>query len=396
MIHRTLFPMAWRLDAEVEHGFIDNTVEGTTTGKIWLAGRDEPLILTLNGDCWRDLAGTRLEFENPKPKASENGLSLNTDQTGIVGDMTASRKCRVPTISEEELTEYYINKRKIPFVWKNTLYLEWFSEFNGRVVIETADFELQISEHAWVMDEDYEEAQKLANLNSMRDFMAQMIPVSHSPDAPDADIEPSGLDESEWEQHFKETDLYLDAFNEVTEKYKDDPNATCKEAFVMSWDKALEEMANSDEDFENDFDDDFEPCEDPPEGWRNEFASELTDTVVDRSIRLFEFSSNCFGWSSEPKELACDQLPIRLNLTSNYLRAHLGSESYYNPQREVTYVRAVLKRCLGWINEAIGYCNQLMDDPHFTNKSAEIEQILSETFALRDGILKIRQNLKQR
>ena len=61
--------MAWRIDEAVIRGEIDNTVEGRTTGRIWLAGRDEPLILTLVGDCWRDLAGTRLRFENPCPMA---------------------------------------------------------------------------------------------------------------------------------------------------------------------------------------------------------------------------------------------------------------------------------------------------------------------------------------
>ena len=62
--------MAWRLDEAVEHGMIDNTVEGTTTGKIWLVGRDEPLILSLNGDCWRDeLTGHRLVQDS-----SEGGL----------------------------------------------------------------------------------------------------------------------------------------------------------------------------------------------------------------------------------------------------------------------------------------------------------------------------------
>lgn len=388
--------MAWRLDAEIEHGFIDNTVEGTTTGKIWLAGRDEPLILSLNGDCWRDLAGTLLEFENPKPKASENGLSINTDQTGIVGDMTASRKCRVPTISEEEFAEYYINKREIPFVWKNTLYLEWFSEFNGRVVIEATDFELQISEHVWEMDEDYEEAQKLANMNSMRDFMAQMLPVNHSPDAPDADDEPTGLDESEWEQHFKESDLYLDAFNEVTEKYKDDPNATCKEAFVMSWDKALEEMANSDEDVEFEFGDIDEDFEDPPAGWRNQFASDFSDEVLERAALLRDYAIEHFNYDLEPTELPCDQLPERLRLTETYLRSYLGPDSYYTREKEVTYISAVLKRCLGWLNEAMGYCNQMIEDPRFAKQAHALELIRTETFGVRDGVLEIRRSLMQR
>ncbi len=98
--------MAWRLDEAVEHGLIDNTVAGTTTGKIWLVGRDEPLILSLNGDCWRDLAGMVLEFENPEPLADAEAITLDTEQTGIIGDMTASRKACIPTISDEEIDVY--------------------------------------------------------------------------------------------------------------------------------------------------------------------------------------------------------------------------------------------------------------------------------------------------
>ena len=90
--------MAWRIDEAVTRGEIDNTVEGHTSGRIWLAGREEPLVLNLVGDCWRDLAGTRLRFENPSPQAVEDSDALEVNQTGIVGDMTASRKNKVPTV----------------------------------------------------------------------------------------------------------------------------------------------------------------------------------------------------------------------------------------------------------------------------------------------------------
>jgi len=70
--------MAWQLEEAVVRGVIDNTVEGRTHGRIWLLGRDEPLELSLDGDCWRDLAGARLRFENPAPKNScdLNGLAI--------------------------------------------------------------------------------------------------------------------------------------------------------------------------------------------------------------------------------------------------------------------------------------------------------------------------------
>ena len=61
--------MAWRIDEAVIHGELDNTVEGRTTGKVWLVGREEPIELELEGDAWRDLAGTKLKFFNRNPIA---------------------------------------------------------------------------------------------------------------------------------------------------------------------------------------------------------------------------------------------------------------------------------------------------------------------------------------
>ena len=40
-------------------------------------------------------------------------------------------------------------KEKPPEHMANCLYLEWFSEANGRVVIESADYELTISAPEW-------------------------------------------------------------------------------------------------------------------------------------------------------------------------------------------------------------------------------------------------------
>src|SRR5664279_5431304 len=76
--------MAWRIEQAVIRGEIDNTVEGRTTGRIWLAGCDAPLQLSLDGDCWRDLAGTRLHFENPEPRPGPETAGLAVDQTGLI------------------------------------------------------------------------------------------------------------------------------------------------------------------------------------------------------------------------------------------------------------------------------------------------------------------------
>ena len=36
-------------------------------------------------------------------------------------------------------------------VKSNCLYLEWFDDVNGRVVIESTDFKVSLSDHTWLM-----------------------------------------------------------------------------------------------------------------------------------------------------------------------------------------------------------------------------------------------------
>lgn len=398
--------MAWRLDEAVEHGIIDNTVEGTTTGKIWLAGRDEPLILSLNGDCWRDLAGTILEFENPSPHCSSELNSLDTEQTGIVGDITASRKARIPQIPDEQIFEYHRNNREIPCEWRNLLYLEWFSEINGRVLIEAAGYRLQVTERTWEMDQDLEEAQKLANMNSMRDFMSQMIRRSETSEAPKPKNPRSELNEYEWEERLKESDRLTDAYQEVLEKYIDDPEAERKEAFVMGWDGLLGAMADrdesdefDDEDFgedESDWqsvtgDDDFyyDGREDIDEERRE--VHPLQDHAHQVSLRAFDI----LGPYNEEESGPTYELGSRLLRISTKLAGVLnGRSSGYQP--EAGFILAVLKRCLNWINEAVGACNQLIEAEKDTDQIAALEHLRSDIFSIRDGIIEIRRSIKQR
>jgi hypothetical protein len=56
----------------------------------------------------------------------------------------------------------------------NSLYLEWFSEANGRVVIESADYELNISAPEWRMtpEQNAERAKQAAA--GMADFIGKL------------------------------------------------------------------------------------------------------------------------------------------------------------------------------------------------------------------------------
>jgi hypothetical protein len=399
--------MAWRIDEAVTRGEIDNTVEGQTIGRIWLAGRDEPLVLNLVGDCWRDLAGTRLRFENPKPQAGPDSAALDVDQAGIVGDMTASRKNKVATVDEDEAQRLYQNQCPIPFEWRNTLYLEWFSEINGRVVIESSAYRMEISPHEWEMDEDAENAQKLANLNAMRDFMAQVI-QRKDPDAAEKQVE-GELDEYAWEEKLKESDRLTDAYQEVLEKYMEDTDSEQKEAFVMGWDGLLDALAERDEAGGNDY-----PGADPQFGGGDDDLFDDEDDEADESDFLEPEDGLLGDEDDHPLQTQAQELAMRamdvvprdagagtpayelvsslLQVSGKLAGALNGRGSGYEP--ETGYVLAVLKRCLNWLNDAVGCCQQLMaveDDP---DQLAALAHLRSSAFAIRDAITELRRELK--
>ena len=167
--------MAWRIDEQVVRGEIDNRVRGWVTGRIWFVGRETPIELELEGNAWRDLAGRRLEFTNREPVAGDLDR-LAARQAGVIGDCTASRKVKVPEIPMSQIGEYYAAKKPWPWHWGNCLYLEWFSERNGRVVIESASYELRIvGDAAWDMTEAEELEQRRANGAALTGFMERLI-----------------------------------------------------------------------------------------------------------------------------------------------------------------------------------------------------------------------------
>lgn len=196
--------MAWRIDEQVIRGEIDNRHKGRVSGRIWLTGRDEPLELELTGNAWADLAGHTLRFTNPQP-APGDLKGLATRQTGVVGDITASRKVKVPEVSMDELLECYKAKRPFPWHWGNSLYLEWFSVPNGRIVIESAAFELDIDpEPAWTMDKADEEFQRTRNAEALTRFMDRLGSLAadgddnFDDDAPQSAAEAQADAEAEW------------------------------------------------------------------------------------------------------------------------------------------------------------------------------------------------------
>jgi hypothetical protein len=205
--------MAWRIDEFLVRGEIDNRARGRVTGRLWFAGRKEPVVLDLAGNAWRDVAGRRLIFTNPQPKP---GIpeGLREKQTGVVGDITASRKVRVPEIPLDQIGEYYAARKQFPWHWGNSLYLEWFSAANGRVVIESAAYELSVvGEAAWEMNEDEERIQQQANSEAMVQFMERLGNAV----AETAEREEAGLEEDR-PQTEEEAERMLDESDRLADR----------------------------------------------------------------------------------------------------------------------------------------------------------------------------------
>ena len=121
--------MAWRPNEQFIEGVLDNTVPGKVTGWMRFIGKDENVVFNLEGNFHRDIRGAKVRLHG-------NGESANTEesakymegfstvQKGNVGDMTAGR----------EPADYV----------KGYGYFEWYSEDNGRVVIELAPEQVEL------------------------------------------------------------------------------------------------------------------------------------------------------------------------------------------------------------------------------------------------------------
>jgi len=407
--------MAWRIEQAVVWGEIDNSVEGHTRGCIWLVGRDVPLQLSLDGDCWRDLAGTRLHFENAAPRHDPETAGLAVDQSGVIGDMTASRKAKIRLGGAEGLAASCCGPQETPFEWRNTLYLEWFSEFNGRVVIEASTFTLRISAHEWELDEDAEAAQKLANLNAMRDFMTLVI---QRRDAEVPGAEPAGeLDEFAWEARLKDNDRLTDAYQEVLEKYLDDEDSERKEAFVMGWDGLLDALAERDDaaghgvfDVDADDDDDDDDLssgsvfDEEAEAWDSAFGEASETAVVlfdDGHAHPLQASAQALASQAMDLVTSADGpgspsylLITNLLQVSGKLASALNDHgSGYHPENGC--VLALLKRCLHWLNEALGACQDLHDATSDAAQRCACKALLANAFQVRDQIVEIRRNFRK-
>jgi hypothetical protein len=404
--------MALRLDTAVIRGEIDNTTRDNVRGRLWLVGREDPIIIDLLGNAWRDVAGCKLIFTNPNPSPQSAARELLPKQRGHVGDITASRKVKIQAapddqeeISAEEEDADILGPAS---AWHNALYVEWFTEANGRVFIESTDFEVSISAWIWEMDEAQEAAQKMANLHAMREWLAGII---QRPEPKEDDEDEGEFDDSEesWENSLKQSDRLTDANMEAIDKYGIEGMHDDRISFVMGWDHMLRDGSESPPD-----DDD---ADGEGESWKagHEALPELDDDDIaelmeqeereahplqvkahDFVLRLLteikeERSENA---ASSDGDTALDRLIRNSMNISGKLAGALGIEDF-DGSFHTGHTLAILRRCLNWANEALAALNELTEAPGWNDRQDLLTDFRGELFAIRDGINDLRTQLRR-
>jgi hypothetical protein len=159
--------MVWHIANWVTHGEWDSRQRGCVFSRLWLASRREPVTVELTGNSLRDLAGCLLVFRRRNgakpPRAAPSRVALVPFQRGSVGDATASRRVWEPSGGEEEWDRTFDLDVNPPEEFANCLSLEWYNEIGDQLLLESTEFEMQISEHAWTLTVEEDHRQRAAN-----------------------------------------------------------------------------------------------------------------------------------------------------------------------------------------------------------------------------------------
>lgn len=423
--------MAWRFDQAVICGELDNTERGRVMVRLEVMDRDEPILLDLQGDAWRDIAGSRLRFMNPSPRRQPTVPPGSGVQPGQVGDITASGKVKVFAVPEEEWKQAYRERRihEMPTEVRSCFYLEWFMEGLGRCVVESTDFQIEVVEHRWQMDEHEEAAQRMANMHAMREHLATVIqrPPGHEAAECNDGLHQEDFTEEKWEEQLKASDRLNDASIEAHDKYEEDEDSEQKIAFVMGWDHLIEDLADAQEGVEP-------SISDPPEKKRRRdwmetlghgFEEDLEEAEGEGGLdELTEAAAVRHKAREHPLGRQARDLVVRI--CEDVKQAGLGDSSGCPPDDPLSrfignvmqvsgklaaaigvlgrrpeagvdidtgYALALSKRCLNWINEALAALQEMGALSERAGHEELIEDWRKDVFSLREGIVDFRRSL---
>jgi hypothetical protein len=391
--------MAWRLHEHVLRGEIDNRTRGRVAGRVWLAGVEGPLVLELRGDCHPDLAGSLLRFENPQPIAMTTKPPASR-QHGAAGDITAARKVRVFDIPFEEAYAMIKAGGRPPEHMANALYLEWYSDLSGRVVIESSDYRLDVSEPAWrFTEEELAERTRAAAEESSHAFAIEIR----------ADGTEEEWDEFRCEELLRESDTRNERYRTLLEKYLDHPDRDRIIAHEMGWnwmEDALDEKTQS----ASDDADEAEPIGDPfpvemelpaPEpsregiDWVRDKRGKIVHPIEKHATELLFALLDELRAAGNPEERhdGLGEFVGQTMTLSAKLAGALGGLTRGWVVAECGLTIASLKRALHVLHQALAAAEALGADTPFA--SSRIAHYRAELFAIREETLALMAKLRE-
>ncbi|HEY3760732.1 MAG TPA: hypothetical protein VGN23_03195 [Verrucomicrobiae bacterium] len=399
--------MAFRIHDSVVRGEIDNRVKGTVRGKIWVHGRKKPVALELIGNACPDLAGCLLKFRNPHKRIPDSGLdSLNPVQNGQIGDITASRKVREFDIPVAEAYAMCKRGEKPPEHMANCLYIEWFSQENGRVVIESTGYQLEISAPEWQMSPaENEERARQAN-DGMNWFMQKITEAIDKLKREQKDPEEK-WDEHDYEKFLKESDARTDKYGELLDKYGDSEEAGEKIAKEMGWDRELtpEEAAEEERRIAEMNRACEEALNEPPptpdphrEGidWIRTPDGDTRHPLQYRcSESAFKFWNKCEKHGLEKNESAdLQQFVFEFQTTGVKLAGALAGIAEGREVMDAAFTVAYLKRALDHLHKSQTGLEAVASKKLLPQQL--ITEARKELFEIREGILKLMDEFRNR
>jgi hypothetical protein len=289
-------------------------------------------------------------------------------------------------------------KQPVPEHIGNALYMEWFSEANGRVVIESAGYNLTVSLPVWKMTKDQERAQCAANQEAMRNFLDRITGGKNNVEDDDpADERP--MDEFAWEKFMKAADRRTDKYGELLDKYKDHPDRERIVAREMGW-TWVEEMLDAKErgdlkTYEDQSDDDLldapdlepDPLTEGKDWVRDEYGHPqhpLTLHAIKVSMSMWHRCKEQ-GLLGENGDKDLRNMLFQTQVTGAKLAGALNSLAYRGEDVDAGFVVANLKRALQYLHKAITAAKTVKTKNLLPVQ--ELSAYQAGLFALREEIL---------
>ena len=175
---------------------------------------------------------------------------------------------------------------------------------------------------------------------------------------------------------------------------------------MLGWDGLLDALAERDEAGEQDFPygsdvsklNEKHPFADEDEDDEGTFEAvdfdddEETHPLQARAQELALRAMDLIRREDGPGTPSYKLISSLLQISGKLAGALNGRGSGYEP--ETGFVLAVLKRCLNWLNDAVGACQEMIALEKDPDHRAALEHLRTSAFEIRDSIVELRRELK--